>query len=690
MIQKRFLRTQKPAVTFRKWGRKGYSIFSSLHKVIQIATLSISYLTFATPAHAETHFLVSKGDTTQQIKEIEVDEVVISAQRMPVAFSRAARVVQIIGKEELSNAPVHDLQDLLKFASNVDIRQRGNNGVQADISIRGSSFDQVLILLNGIPLNDPQTGHHNLNLPISFDAIDRIEILEGPSSRIYGPNAFSGAINIITGLSESPSMTGRFSAGQYGFLESSINSYFKTSNIINSISVDYKKSDGSLHNRDFKIGNLFYTGSRIYPTGKLQFQGGYTDRGFGANDFYTPVYPNQFERIKTSFASIKATSIGTFHFTPSLYWRRNQDRFELFRDFENAPSWYKMHNYHLTDTYGSNLSGWVKTGMGNLAFGTDFRNENIWSTVLGKEMKSPTSIPGESEIQYNHSDSRTNIGIFGEYSGHFGPVDLSTGLMINRNTQLGRKWQWYPGLDIGWKLSAATKWYTSVNKSLRLPTFTDLYYQSATNIGNPELQPEEAVSIESGLKFTGSWLTSHVTLFKRWGQNMIDWVRQPNETIWNARNMTNLNTFGVEFSAKINPSVLFDKKSFIQSLELSYGYLSQDKESGTLISKYLLDYLKHKIDMKLTHSISKNLNASWLISYQDRNGTYTSWIGNKYGNEVDYAPLWLLDSRLNWNRNHFVFYIEANNLLNKTYFDYGNVEQPGFWAKAGVVLKIGL
>jgi iron complex outermembrane receptor protein len=305
-------------------------------------------------------------------------------------------------------------------------------------------------------------------------------------------------------------------------------------------------------------------------------------------------------------------------------------------------------------------------------------------------MNTPTIVPGESGILFNHSDSRTNIGLFGEYSHHFGPVNLSTGLMINRNTMLGRKWQWYPGLDIGLKLSSATKLYASANKSLRLPTFTDLYYQSATNIGNPDLQPEEALSIETGLKYTGSWITSQVTLFKRWGKNMIDWVRQPNETIWNARNLTNLNTSGIEFSTRINPSALFDKKFFVQSLDLSYGYLTQDKESGTFISKYLLDYLKHKIDIKLTHSLSKNLNASWLISYQDRNGTYTSWIGNKYGNEMDYAPLWLVDSRINWNRNHFTLYIEVNNLLNTTYFDYGNVEQPGICGKAGVVIKVGL
>lgn len=688
-MQKRFLCTQKPAVTFSKWGRKGYSIFSSMHKVVRIATLSAVYLTFATPANAERSMLVTTADTLLQIQAVEVEEVVVSAQRVPVAFSQTARIVQIIGKEELANAPVHDLQDLLNFAANVDVRQRGNNGVQADISIRGSSFDQVLILLNGIPLNDPQTGHHNLNLPVSYDAIDRIEILEGPSARLFGPNAFSGAINIITTQASASSITGRLSGGQYGFFETALNSDFKTGQLTHSISVDYKQADGSLPNRDFNIGNAFYSGSWSYPTGKVQFQGGYSDRGFGANDFYTPAYPNQYERIKTTFASVKAVSDGVLHFSPSFYWRRNQDRFELFRDFTGAPTWYKMHNYHLTDTYGSNLSGWINSSFGKVAYGTDLRSENIWSTILGKEMTTRTDVPGESGIKFNHTDSRTNISLFGEYSHHIGPVDLSGGVMANWNSSLGRKWQFYPGVDIGWKIVTPLKLYASLNKALRLPTFTDLYYKSATNIGNPELLPEKAFSVESGLKYNNLWLATNVALFKRWGSDMIDWVRQPDQTIWYAKNITDLNTSGVEFSAKLSPSEMFKRKVFITSLDLSYGYLTQEKKSGDYISKYLLDYLRHKIDIRLSHVIYKSITASWLISYQDRNGTYTQWEGNKYGNEVIYNPLWLIDSRINWVRKQFNLYLEANNLLNTTYFDYGNVAQPGIWTKVGVVVKLG-
>ena len=387
---------------------------------------------------------------------------------------------------------------------------------------------------------------------------------------------------------------------------------------------------------------------------------------------------------------MKAINEGTLHFTPSFYWRRNQDRFELFRDNVGAPSWYKAHNYHLTDTYGTNLSGWVNTGFGKLAFGTDFRSENIWSTVLGKTMASPTDVPGEPGIQFNHADSRSDLSLFGEYSRHFGPFDLSGGLMANWNSALGRKWQLYPGIDLGLKISTALKLYASFNKSLRMPTYTDLYYSSATNVGNANLLPEEALSFETGLKFSNNWLTSHIAFFERWGKNMIDWIRQPNETIWYAKNLTMLNTRGIEVSGMIFPSKLFGRDIFIRSLDVSYGYLTQDKESGVYISKYVLDYLKHKIDIRLTHDIYKNLGASWLVSYQDRNGTYTQWEGSKYGSEVDYVPIWLIDTRINWIINQFNLFIEAANLLNRTYYDIGNVEQPGIWARAGIVVKLGL
>ena len=340
----------------------------------------------------------------------------------------------------------------------------------------------------------------------------------------------------------------------------------------------------------------------MYPTGKLEFQGGYSDRGFGANDFYTPAYPDQYERIKTTFASVKATSEGTLHLTPSFYWRRNQDRFELFRDFVGAPSWYVKHNYHLTDTYGSNLSSWINTGFGKLAFGTDFRSENIWSTVLGKEMSVPTNAPGEKGIQFNHADSRTNLSLFGEYSHHLGPIDISGGLMANWNSSLGRKWQLYPGFDLGWKMLKPLKLYLSVNKSLRMPNvYRSLLQKCNQRIGNSEpFKPEEALSLRDRFKIQQQLDNYPRCLFlERWGKNIIDWVRQPNETLWYAKNLTDLNTRGIEVSAKINPSLSIWQGDFYP-LTGSLIRLSDpgQRHPGLLFPKYLLDYLKHKIDIR--------------------------------------------------------------------------------------------
>ena len=395
----------KSGYNFRKFGRKGYSIFQSMHKTVRIGCLSVSYLLFAIPSNAERNILIVGHDTISSMKDIEVEEVVVSAQRAPVAFSQVARIVKVIGKEEIQSAPVQSLQDLLRYALNVDVRQRGNLGVQADITIRGGTFDQVLILLNGININDPQTGHHSLNLPVSFDAIERIEILEGPASRIYGPNAFSGAINIITGISGKPNLKARLSGGENGYYDAGISGTFVSRKIRNFVSLDHRSSDGYMKNTDFKLTDAFYQGNLLTKAGLLEWQAGHTGRSFGANSFYTPAYPDQFEEVKTSFLSVKMETVNLIHFTPSFYWRRNQDRFELFRYPELVPSWYKSHNFHLTDVFGTNLNFWFTTLLGKTAIGADFRSENILSTVLGKPLEKPVPIPGEDELTFTKSDS---------------------------------------------------------------------------------------------------------------------------------------------------------------------------------------------------------------------------------------------------------------------------------------------
>ena len=688
MNQKSLVRRTNHVLTFKKFGRKGYSIFQSLHKMVRIGCLSISYLLFAIPANAERNMMIAGHDSINSMKDVEIEEVVVSAQRAPVAFSQVARIVKVIGKEEIQSAPVQSLQDLLRYAMDVDVRQRGGLGVQTDISIRGGSFDQVLILLNGININDPQTGHHSLNLPVSFDAIDRIEILEGPASRIYGPNAFSGAINIITGSSDTSNLKGRLTGGQYGYVDGGLDGTIVSGKVRNFISVDHRSSDGYIRNTDFKLTDLFYQGKLVTKGGLLDWQAGQTDRGFGANSFYTPAYPDQYEHVKTTFASIKLESNGKIHLTPSLYWRRNQDHFELFRYPDLIPSWYTTDNYHLTDVYGVNLNSWFVSILGKTALGTDFRSENIISNVLGTPLVKPIPVPGEGGHFFTKSDSRSNFSLFAEHTVYLQKFTVSAGVMANRNSQLGEKWNFFPGVDLSYQISTIIKWYASINSSLRMPTFTDLYYSSPTNKGNAALQPEKAVEYESGFKYQLKGVDGHLAYFHRSGKNMIDWVRKPADNVWYAQNITELNTDGLEFSVKINPGKVLEKSIFIQSINLSWSYLTQNKQSGIYASQYVLDYLKNKINLGISHKIVKNIGINWQISYLDRNGTFTNWEGTKYGKEVGYRPSVLVDSRLYWTKKRSTLYLEASNLFDQTYHDFGNVHEPGRWLKIGFIHQL--
>src|SRR5690554_5529118 len=128
----------------------------------------------------------------------ELDEIIIEENRLQIPFHKSTRNIQVLTREEIRKLPVSSINEVLTYVSGVDIRQRGPFGSQADISIDGGSFEQTMVLWNGVKMGDAQTAHHSMNLPIPLEAIERIEVLRGPAARIYGINALTGAINIVT------------------------------------------------------------------------------------------------------------------------------------------------------------------------------------------------------------------------------------------------------------------------------------------------------------------------------------------------------------------------------------------------------------------------------------------------------------------------------------------------------------
>lgn len=672
------------AITFKKWGRKGFSLFRVLNKLVHIGFLAVAYHQSAARPVAE---FVS--DTTSVIREYDLEEIEVTAQRAPVTFSETARIIAVISRSELTQLPAQTLPELLDYLPGVDVRQRGSEGVQADLTIRGGTFDQTLILLNGINITDPQTGHHNLNLPVSFDQIERIELLEGPASRVYGPNAFSGAVNIVTTQPEEETISGHFSYGEHNLTSTNISGTLRTGRFTHLLALDNRSSDGYINNTDFSAGNVFYNTWAELPDGKLNVQFGFADKGFGANSFYTPKYPEQYEKTQTWFSSLKWNSNSKLHLTPGIYWRRHSDRFELFRN--EAPEWYKSHNYHQTDVLGLQLNSWFLSPLGKTAVGTEARSENIRSNVLGEKMENPQKIPGENSY-FTHAKSRTSFSVFLEHSVYLNKFAVSAGVLLHHFSDPGFSWNLYPGAEISYQISTPVKLYAAAGQSLRMPTFTDLYYSGPTNQGNPDLKPEEIQNLEGGFKFQTKFVRGNISLFTQKGKNLIDWIKPAESDKWQTQNLTSVTSSGIEIGSQFYPQVIWGDNFFISQVSASYFYNHLKKqEEAEIISYYVLDNLKHKFSFTLQHKITKRLTASWNLTAQDRNGNYTLYnINTGTGTETEYEPFWLLDGKLNYHVGIADWYVSATNLFDTGYFDLGNVPQPGRWFRTGIRINLGI
>ncbi|PLX22382.1 MAG: vitamin B12 receptor [Marinilabiliales bacterium] len=674
--------SKKTMLIFKRWNRKGYSVFNTIGKVIKITTLTLSYSIVLLPLQA-----LSQTDTTIT-KNLDLEEVVVSAQRAPVIYSQLSRSVTVVDEDEIKLMPVQTVNELLENFSGMDIRQRGVNGMQSDISIRGGSFDQNLILLNGVNITDPQTGHHSLNLPIDLNSVERIEILEGSGSRIFGPNAFSGAINIITNHSSKNYLKASFTAGDFGLFSGNLTSSYMLGKTRHFLSISKSLSSGYKKNTDFDQYNIFYNSSYNSELGKIDFQLGYSDKEFGANSFYTPAYPDQFEETKTTFTSLKFETGEKIKLIPSVYFRRHQDKFELFR-YEPA-SWYTGHNFHLTDVYGVKIDSRVNTNIGVTSFGAELRSENIWSNVLGELINDTIQAIGESEGFYSRNYSRTISNYFMEQSLFIGRFNFSAGVLASWVSENNFDFNIYPGFDLGYSIGENIRSYISINKSLRLPTFTDLFYNGPSNIGNPNLVPEEAWSYEFGLKYNGKLLHSDLTFFYRDASNVIEWVRDTSafeSEKWITQNLTNVITKGFTFKSKLSINMYT-----IDFITINYTFLDQDASAndGSLDTKYSLNYLKHNLFISFNQDIYKSFKLFWAVKFQDREGSYLGYDFNinDYVGDQEFNPYWLLDAKISYQFKMINTFMEASNVFNKQYSDFGNIYMPGRWFKAGLIIKI--
>jgi len=680
-MKKRQFSLKDSGLCFKKWSGDKWAVFNTLHREIKIGILAAVY--FTTLGYHQT---LANTESDSISSKITLNEIQVSGKRAPGIYQETGRQIAVISREQIEKLPAQSIQGLLRTALGVDIRERGPLGMQADISMRGGSFDQVMILLNGINVTDPQTGHYGLNLPVDLASVERIEILRGPAARVHGPNAFDGAINFVTKSGSENKVSAQLTAGDHGLYNLHAGLSHRKGAFGNYFSAQKGASDGYIDNTDFDILNLYYRGQVTREQSKFSLQLGYNDKSYGANSFYSASYPNQFDANRTLFAAASMESSGLIRIRSDVYWRRHHDRFELFRNYIGAASWYTGHNYHLSETAGASLNATTSWSLGTTSLGAELRSESIWSNVLGLPMDKPLDVPGENEGQFTRSFNRTNFSVFAEHNIYFGRFDLSGGVLINRHSNSGYGVDWYPGIDLSYRLTTLLKWTASYNRSLRMPTFTDLFYSGPTNVGNPNLKPERAETYETAFRLRNETYSASVGGFYRIGRDLIDWGRIPGETVYTTSNINRVEALGTEAAADLLLSELIPGQTLLRSLSVNYSYVWQDKVSDEgYESYYVLDHLRQKLNISLIHGLGlPNVEVNWNMQYRDRAGYYTKSDGTR----VDHTPFWLTDLRVSWNKGNYGLYAEASNLFDATYSDLSELRQPGLWLKLGARIEL--
>lgn len=618
---------------------------------MKIVYLSILTLIFSTA----TSVAQTKKDSA-----VGIDEVIINENQFSTPISKQNRNVYVIDSKAIEKLPGRTIQEILQYANGVDLRQRGPSGSQGDISIDGGSFEQTVVLLNGTKIIDSQTAHNMLNLPIPVELIERIEIIRGPAARIYGINSLTGAINIVTkkatdsGFLVNTYVGSNFEKDNEDTGDTFQNRGIQLGGALNkdkhqhSLFFSHDKSNGYRFNTGFENNKIFYQGNvQVSSSDEISASFGYVNNGFGANGFYAaPGDKNSSEVVQTTVASIQSKHQlnENWKLIPRISYRYNYDDYRYF-GISNLNS---GRSQHYSNSVATELNTTYKMRKGELGFGAEFRNEDINSSNIGEH-------------------DRENMGIYVQYrTDFFEKLSVNIGTYLNYNSDY--KWQMYPGLDASYKINETFKIVGNIGTSQRIPSFTDLYLdQRPGNIGNPELNPENAFQGELGIKYNRKTFTLSANYFYRRINNFIDWIRIVNTEPWQSNNYGNLITNGINFRS--NYSFTIGQKTRLNS-NLAYSYLNSEfkKIQSNIDSKYLISSLKHQI----THTIDFQYDKTTLL------------FATRFNERASGTSYFINDFRVSHSVKKATIYLDAQNIFNTKYFEVGAISLPSKWYSLGI------
>jgi iron complex outermembrane receptor protein len=561
--------------------------------------------------------------------------VVVTAATEPVPLDALARAVTILTGDEISRLPSWSVADVLRLAGSVEVRSRGNFGTQTDISVRGGGFGQVVVLIDGIRLNDSQSGHHNADIPVSLDRIDRIEVLRGTGSSLYGADAVVGAINIITKrAADRPSA--EVAGGEHRLVRGSGSATFSRGGVVTSVAGWGTRTSGFMYDRDLATGGASIA---VSLPGRGQIAASHLRNAFGANGFYG-ASPSKEWTDQTLVSFTDTLGSGSRRLSTRVGYRTHGDHFRW--DINRPGFAENQHRSHST------------TAAATFRVGSD-RN---W-----------TSIGGEVGMDWIRSN---NLG--DRDFGHAGAlVEMQRGLgrrttvypalRYDRYSSFGDNWS--PSLAAVIGLTPRLRARGSVGRAFRVPTFTERYYRDPAHLARAELAPERAWGVEGGLDWTaGGWVAA-LTPFARREKDVIDWVKANPQDQWRTENIRDVRTHGIEASvARSGPAA---------TARVEYTWLRSEAPSLILLSKYVADYAPHSL---AASGAFRTAGSIWLGGRADCK------------EKVDGRSYCGVDLRASRGLGRVEFFVEATNVFDVRYQEIKGVDTATRWIAIGIRTRL--
>jgi len=557
------------------------------------------------------------------------ETVVVVGTALPVPLADSSSSVLVMPVQE-NLLTVQTALDLLREDSSIFLEQRGAGGAQSDVVLRGGSFAQTLVLLNGFRINDSQTAHHNLDLPVPIEALEQIQVLHGAGSTLHGADALDGVVDFLTAAPNANSVMVRAGGGSFGQNEESLMANGAHRRVSGRVTADRNFSTGFIRDRDFRNEDASVEGWAESRLGVTDLLFAASDRAFGADQFYGP-YPS-WERTKGWFAALRQ-EVGS-HTTAAFAYRRHTDDFVLIRA---NPAVYE--NKHIDGSWQASLHRTLEFGQASaLLFGLEEDGDSIRSNNLGVHARNRGAGYADLDLRSPTSRSTASLGLREEvFSG--GDSALS------------------PHAAGSLRVANALKLRASGGYGFRIPTYTDLYYSDPSTNGNPHLKPESAWSGEAGVDWarTGR-LTLSATGFYSRQHDAIDYVRRSPADKWQAVNLNGLRFAGVESS-------MLWKLARNQSVRVGWTALlgAQDTLQG-LQSEYVFNYPVENIHARWTWIMRRELVISNAVQ-----------IAQRYRSTA--YPVW--DFSVSRERGSIRPYLRLQNVSNTGYEEISGVIMPG-------------